>query len=290
MKRFLTLLFMSLSLVLIWGCSETKKEEVRIAINPWIGYSPLYYADAMGWLESEQIRLIASTSLHETVQYFEAKLIDGFASTQYEPTLLEKGKLAHIMPLDRSDGGDVILSNRPLQTLLKSEQIDAYFEIDSINRLVYNDFIKKYGIDRQRVNVVNKEQSIIKAMTPDKEGTQLVVTYEPYASMLRHSGFHEVGSTKDMEILVLDSLYVSKALYLNDPKRYHKLMELIRDAYEVLKRSPKEYYRVVNAYLEYSSYEEFSESLQGVEWLIETDRDVLEGMVRSHGLIPLEGH
>jgi NitT/TauT family transport system substrate-binding protein len=288
MKRLTTLLLTLVSLVLIWGCSETRKDEIRIAVNPWIGYSPLYYADAMGWLESEQIRLIASTSLHETVHYFEAKLIDGFASTQYEPTLLEKENLLHIMPLDRSDGGDVILSNRPLEVLLESKKVDAYFEIDSINRLVYNDFVRKHAIERQRLNIINKEQSIIKTMMPAPEGAQLVVTYEPYASMLRKSGFYEVGSTKDMEILVLDSLYVSKEYYRKEPKRFKKLTELIRNAYDVLKCDLKEYYRVVNAYLEYSSYEEFDASLKGIEWLIETDRSVLEGMIRSHGIIPLE--
>lgn len=285
MKRFSVL--MILLVLLLSGCSRQEKEEIRIAINPWIGYSPLYYASQMGWLKSENIELVATTSLQESVQLFQAGLIDAFGGTQYEASQVELSRLAHLMTLDRSNGGDVVLANRPLPDVIESEDINAYLEVDSVNSILLEEVIRLHRIARHKINLINRDQSRIEAMSPATDEIQLLVTYEPYATSLRNKGFHEIGSTRNVDILVMDSVYVCNKMFSNNRDQFYRLTEIVERAYAVLKDSPEQYFNTVNDFLEYGSYEEFMESLGLITWTFEMHKDDISEQISEHDLLPL---
>ena len=285
------ILLLLISLAVFTGCIKEETHNhghLRLAINPWIGYTPIYYAEEMGWLEESGIKLIHTTSLQETVHYFQANLIDAFVSTQYEPRLLDKDKLVHFLPIDRSNGGDVILSNRPLENILKSKNTNVYLEVDSVNQLIFDTFIQNNSLLTTNFNLINKEQTSIKSMTPAPDEDTLIITYEPYASTLRNNGFKEIASTKSSNLLVLDSLYVNSHSINEHNNQLNRLKSIIKKAYKELQEDPKTYYETIKHYLEDQSYSDFINSLSSIEWLLDKDTQEINKILKSHNVLPVK--
>lgn len=282
------IVFLMFALVFFSACDRHKYHDLRIAVSPWIGYSPIYYAQEQGWLKDANIKLIHTTSLYDTVHYFQADLVDAFMSTQYEVSLIKDKKIFHLLPLDRSNGGDVVLSNISLDKLVKSENITAYLEVDSINKIIFNEFIKKHSIPITKIEITNKSQSLIKGMTPNNnDDAVIIITYEPYATFLKKSGFIEVDSTRNSEILVLDSLYVNDDFFNNHQDSPSKIKDIINRSYAELEKDPKAYYEVIKPYLENLTYDEFADSLSNIEWLLGKSKPELDKVFISHDILPL---
>lgn len=281
-------LFIFLTLLLLAGCGQQHEHELRVAINPWIGYSPLYYAQEQGWLEEAGIKLIHSTSLNETIQYFNAGLVDAFVSTQYEASVIGKDKLVHLYAIDRSNGGDVVLSNKSLDEIIKSENITVYMEIDSVNQLVFDDFVNKHKLPITNFNIINKEQVLIKELKPDEAEATILITYEPYATHLRNQGFQQIGSTADTDILILDSLYTSHEAWSVHRQSVQALKKLILKSYQHLKNNPQQYHNNIQHYLEKVSYQEFAESLKTIEWLLEKPASYIGNLIGSRDILPIK--
>lgn len=280
-----------LLLVVFAGCTREDThahKEVRLAVSSWVGYSPIHYADEKGWLKEADIDVIHSTSLNETVHYFQADLIDVFVSTQYEARVLNKNDLTHIMAIDRSKGGDMILSNKPLDTILKSKKIKTYLEMDSVNELVLEGFIKKYSLSKLNFELIHKNQLNVKNINPDTQEDIIVVTYEPYASKLKHNGFEEIASTKESDILVLDSLYASKEAINLHAKQINLLKTLIKKAFDSLKNDPEEFYDTIKYTLDDQSYEDFLKSLSQIEWLVNNNNKDINKLIKHHNIIPMQ--
>lgn len=274
-------------MLLITGCDRHEKHELRLAISPWIGYSPLYYAEEMGWLKEIDIELVHSTSLQETVHYFQAGVIDAFAGTQYEASLFNDDEIVHFLALDRSYGGDVVLSNHSLETVLESKKVTTYFEIDTVNQFVFNDFINKHGLSITKFDIYNKSQVLMKDLRADVQDTLLIITYEPYATILKNKGFKVLGSTKDSDMLVLDSIYVNASYVDHAHKSTDQLQRLIKKAYQVLEDNPNAYYEVVKEYMENPSYDDFVQSLVGIQWLVDKPASEINRIMKNHTVLPV---
>ena len=285
MKKVVALLFFLL--LLSSGCTQSRPAELRLAVSPWIGYSPIYYAQEQGWLKDAGITLIHSTSLHETMHYFQASLVDAFTATQYEADILN-GDVIHLMPLDRSNGGDVLLSNRSFENIKKSKNISTYLEVESVNRLVLDDFITKYKLSSVNFKVVNKDQVMIKQLTPSSDKDMLIVTYEPYATILRNKGFDQIASTKDSDLLVLDSIYMSERVWDKQRDKARHLKSLMKKAYTKLKADPKSYYKAVKSYLEEPTYDEFMQSLSTIEWFIDKPAKEFDLLFQTHQILDVK--
>ena len=264
-----------------------KTKKIRLAVSPWIGYSPLYYADEKGWLKEAGIDLVHSTSLHETVHYFQAGLIDSFVSTQFEASMLKGDNLIHLMPINRSNGGDVVLSNSSIKSIAKSKKVVVYLEVDSVNQLVFDSFIKKHDLSILNFHLINKEQVMIKILKNNLDEDSIIVTYEPYATILRNSGFIQVGSTSDTDILVLDSLYINEDVFNENMEKAIFLKSLIKKAYKRLQEDPLEYYKTVKHFMEDPTFEEFKTSLTGIQWLIDKQDHDMKSVFSTHNILPV---
>jgi len=270
MLKIVSILFSLL--FLFSACSSENKKPLKISINSWIGYSPIYYAYDKGWLEKSNIKVINVVSLAESVSIYNSKVVDALTGTQYEYKIVKDRdkSLTPLMMLDSSFGGDLVLSNRTIQELKSSNnKIDAYLEIDSINQDVLHDFISFYGLNEKNINYINKNQNDIAQLKNDKnEKPILIVTYDPYDILLKKNGFKTLASTKDgLAIIVVDALYATQETYAAHKQQFQILKEKTDKAIEVLKTNPKEFYTHVKLYLQDMSYEEFQASLHNVKWI-----------------------
>jgi len=269
--KILSILFavsILLGLTLV-GCGPKKEDKLRISTNPWIGYTPLAYAETKGWFENTNISLIWTVSLGENISLFANGRTHGFTATQYEALQFKNNpNLKPYLLIDRSNGADTIHSNIDIEAMKKqSKQIDTYFEINSVNDDLFAAFLEKHNLSKENFKIHHADQGKISSIAADKTPI-LLISYEPYASAIEKKGFKKIDSTKTIEkIHIIDALFLDEKVAKEREKDIKQLKEIFERAKKALKDNPKEYYGAVKGYLQGQSYEEFLASLSQIEWV-----------------------
>lgn len=252
------------------SCSLENEKKLKISTTTWIGYTPLYYAKEKGWLEPLNIKLLNVVSLSENMYLYKAGNSDAYVGTQYEYNILVKkiDSLIPIMLFDKSNGGDVILGNISIEDIKNATQsIDVYLEMDSINSILFEEFIKFHHIEDKNFNYINKDQAYISRLK-NLENSSIIVTYTPYNVFLEKNGFKELSSTKNnLDLLVVDGMFTTKQTFNENKKAFIELKKSINNALTNLEKDPKEFYETVKAYLPDTTYEDFLKSLDDIVWI-----------------------
>lgn len=267
LKKSIFLLF---TIFIFTSCSIQENKKLKIATTSWIGYTPLLYAQEKGWLEPLNIKLLNVVSLSESMYLYKGNNADVYMGTQYEYNFLAQKieSLIPIMLMNKSNGGDLVMSNFSVDELQKTEQeIDVYLEMDSINSILFEVFIKKYNLENKQINYINKDQAYISKLKNINKAT-IIVTYVPYNKILEKNGFKSLETTKNnYDLLVIDGMITTKETLNENKKTFLELKKLINKAIENLQNDPKEYYETIKDYLIDTNYEEFSESLNDIIWI-----------------------
>lgn len=265
--------FLLFAMIGLASCSAQPEPPIKLITNAWIGYSPLFYAKEKGWLKPLNIELSTVVSLNESMMTYKTGHFKGMTGTQYEFAKLQEqsADLVPIIMFNRSNGGDMVMSNISITSLKETtESVDVYLEINSINSVVFKDFIKAHKLENKKFNFINKDPLKTIAQIKQTAITQplIIVTYNPYNFQLLEHGFSVIASTKNnVEILVVDALYVKKSCITEHKTDFIKLKQVINQSIQDLKANPHAYYEKVKPYLENGSYEEFLASLNQIEWL-----------------------
>lgn len=253
--------------------SDNHHPTSQIITSSWIGYSPIYYAKEMGWLDELNIELSSVISLGEATVSFQSGYFDMITGTQFEYHRIEKnGQLiTPVMLLDRSNGGDVIMSNRSLEAL-KSEQgdIQVYLEMNSVNFFMLNDFIAEQQLQDKSLKLShsNHLKTLNTLQNQPPEQPTIVVTYSPYDESLAKIDFEILASTATSDsILVVDALFVRNDFLKQHPKTVSALKVKIQQAILALEEDTQNYYKKVRPYLGEMTYPEFIAGLKRVEWI-----------------------
>jgi len=231
------------------GCSIAPSQPLRISTNLWIGYSPLFYIQQKGWLKENNIKLVNVVSLSESMEMYASGFVDAFTGTQYELKQMqnENPKLHTKILLDRSYGGDVVMGNRDIDTLKKAESIHVYLEVDSVNSVLLDSFIAMYDIDRSVLHYIDKDPDASSMLGMKSEPT-LIVTYTPYNIGLYNNGYKVLDTTKNMQLFIMDALYIDDSTAKQYADELRTLNHLIAKALDNLKQNPKEYYLTVSPF------------------------------------------
>jgi len=248
-------------------------------VNAWIGYTPLFYAKEKNYLKDLNIKLVPTVSLGESTELFSVAKADMLTATQHEYNALKTDfpTLVPVILMDRSDGGDMILANRSIQELQKSEKITVFLEIDSINNEMIRAFTKKYHLNANIMEYKNKDQAQIQDVSYTQDHAIIIVTYSPYDLTLLRKGFVEVSSTKDVStLLVIDALYMKKELLDTQKERITKLKKIIDRSIEEIEKDPYKAYKLTQNYLMNISFEDFQNSLKVIKWINIPDKKLLK--------------
>lgn len=267
-KLLVVLLLISAALS---GCGDSADDRMKISTTNWIGFTPLFYADAKGWLAPYNVELLQVVSLSENMYLFEAGNSDAFAGTQYEYNILAgtDPQLVPVMLFDRSFGGDVVMSNVALNELTQADSIDVYLEMDSVNLTVLQDFARRHQLNATEFTYHNLDQALISNLdAASMSGPTLLVTYNPYNFTLMRQGFSELASTRDnLDLLVVDALFTRLQTLQQRSAQFAALKRLTDTAITALFADPQEYFAAVQPYLQNMTYDEFAESMGNVLWL-----------------------
>lgn len=285
--RGLVLFLFFLSL-LTTGCGRNKESPLKISVNSWIGYTPLFYARAKGWLDPLNIKIVNVVSLSESVFIYQSGNSDALTGTQYEYQLLS-GQGEPLIPLilfDYSNGGDLIMSNTSIDKLrASSTAITAYLEMDSINKLLLEYFIQNNQLQNKTINYINLDQGQIATLKNDYPAQPtLIVTYIPYDSQLSKHGFQTIASTKENpDLFIIDSLFTSRKTLNTHRNQFEALNTITAKALSALKKDPHEYYETVKPYLDHISYEDFTTGLDQIFWIHQDNTPALKKKMRAIG-------
>ena len=248
------------------------RSPIVVSTNAWIGYSPLFYAREMGWLEEANVELLSVVSLGENMHLYSSGASDVFTGTQHEFNKQrdEHPDLIPIMLFDQSDGGDAVMSNRTVEQLQKSsEKIEVYLEMDSINEELLSYFLKKHRILEGKLELKSRVQDEIQLLKNSAESPpMIIVTYDPYNMTLEKNGFTQVASTKNKnDLFVVDAMYVSSKMFYDKKENFEKLNAIIERSILALQKNPKEFYQKVKPYLDNPTYDEFTHMLGNIKWI-----------------------
>lgn len=265
MIRFLLVVLLG---IFFLGCEEQNTRPMVVSTNIWIGYSPLYYAEKKGWLREHNIKLVHTVSLGESLDTFKRGSADMFCGTQYEVgKVTDRDKnIGEIILFNRSNGGDMILSNFSIDELKPKKKIDVYLEINSINSVFFEYFTQKHSLSKAQLNFIDKTPDISSKIHMKKTPT-VIITYSPYAEILKKQGYKEIASTKDSELLIIDMAYAPFKTTQEFSKEIDRLNFLIAKSLSDMKIKPKEYYEVINNYFRFKDYDEFKDAMDSIEWI-----------------------
>jgi len=277
MKKIL--LIALLFTLLFNSCSQENTKTLHISTNSWIGYAPLFYAKEKGYLDKLNIQLTTNVSLAEAADIYDIGKAEMVTTTQHEYYSLKNSghDIVPIILFDRSNGGDMVLSNKSINELQKAKKIYAYLEIDSINAEILKDFINHYDIDEKKIEFINKDQAQIEDIKPLKNENMLIVTYVPYNLELQKNGFKQIASTKNMDtIIVIDALCSNKKTLQNQKKRLQELKHVIDRSVSELMSDKRASYELVKNYLGNMSYGDYIDSLELIKWINKPSPELLK--------------
>ena len=270
------------SIIFLTSCVNDKKDKLRVVTSNWIGYTPLFYAREKGLLDKLNIQLLSVVSLSESLHTYKSKHADIFLGTQYEyeEAFKRDNQVVPIMLLNKSDGGDVVMSNLTLEEIKKEDkQIDVFLELSSVNSLVFDDFITKHNIKNKNFNYINKDQSFIAQQKEFKNPT-IVISYNPYNITLEKNGLKTLETTKDnIEILIVDAMFTTNDILIKYKDELKELKKIIDIAIDDLEKDEKAYYDLIKDYLYDTSFEEFQQSLSNIKWINKNiDQNILDSL------------
>ncbi len=230
-------------LLLSLSSASWAAEHLKLALVTWVGYGPLYVAQATGGFKKYglDVELVNFTDNAAMVPALYSGSVDAAALT-YDQVIGAVGKglaIKVVMPIDYSAGGDAIIATQNIHSLadLKGQKI-AYAPLSP------SDFLLTYALAQAGLS----EHEIIPVHTTP-EGVPAIlasgaapvgVTYEPNVSAILGSGgkFHVLLSTREAKGIITDVLAVKSDTISRQPRSIEGLIRAYLDGLAYMQREP----------------------------------------------------
>jgi len=276
MMRTINNLIVCCFLIFVTSCTERPEQKtIRLGINPWPGYEFLYLADQKGFFKEEglDIELVELASLADVKRVFEQGRIDAMASTiieAVEVSLNSDQKIHIVLIPDFSNGGDVILANKPIASIadLKGKKIGV--ELGLLGSFILSQALIKNGLSPDDIIRLNVEQLDAENQLMSAN-IDAMVTYPPFSTeTLRHGTVNQIFSTADIPGDVIDVVSIRGGSLVNPAQWQHKLFTVWQRALDYAKKNPDDANKIMSE-REGISVEEFVDALTGMT-IVEKDR------------------
>lgn len=221
------------------------KTRVNLGTVVWVGYGPLYVADALDLFGKYDldVELVNFTDNAAMPPALYSGSIDA-ATLTYDQVIgaVAKGwPLKVVMPLDYSAGGDAIVASTSVQSIkdLKGKKV-AYAPLSP------SDFLLGYALaangltDADVEHVHTTAEGVPGALVSN--AVQVGVTYEPNVSAIVNAGgggkYHVILSTRDAKGIITDVLAVKADTIAAKPDMIEGLMRSYLDGLAYMQQEP----------------------------------------------------
>ncbi len=257
-----------LSVFALSACSEAPSDPLRVGINPWPGYGPLFLAAEKGFFAEEgvDVELVELTSLTDVRRAFERGQVDGMTSSLVE--VLDADRASDRRPVislmtDYSNGADVVLARDgiPDVATLRGKRIGL--EASSLNRFVLSRALAAGGLTIADVQVVDLPQLAIQEAVVD--GTvDAVVTYPPMSVDIERTGMvSHVFSSADIPGEVADIVSFDRTIVQHRPEDVDAFVRAWGRAVAYVENHPAEAHEIIGQYLGISA-DDLAAAYEGV--------------------------
>ena len=221
------------------GCAQA--EPLNVACHVWPGYELMFLARSLGWLTSDSVRLIETTSATRSMAALADGRVDAAALTLDEMLLLRSQGIAleAVLVFNTSAGADAVISRPDIRdpAQLRGKRIGA--ETTALGALMLDRLLARGGLTRQDV--------IVESLTPDahltiwRTGTlDAVVTYEPQVSHLLQLGAHRLLDSRQLPESIFDVLAVRSSVASGYGRALRALIAAHFRALDHLRHNPQD--------------------------------------------------
>jgi NitT/TauT family transport system substrate-binding protein len=245
-----------LSLLLASGCSDlsssARSGELRIAINPWPGYSVMYLAEELGYFRDEglNIRLIELASLADTRRVFEHGQADLVCCTLVEVLMMNEAagrdSIQCVGVFDYSNGSDMLLAMNKISSVKDLQGKRIGLEPESVDGLSVYLALKSAGLSINDVTLVPLAQTEMVAAL-EKGLVEAVQTYPPTSEAVEKvAGVHAVWDSSHAPETILDVLGANPELLAAQPDSVRGILQACKRAQHFHRKFPNESMQILS--------------------------------------------
>lgn len=237
-NNFILILFTLLFFMVLIACSKSEPQKatapLKIAFNTWIGYSSFHIAEEKGFFEKRGIKVETKVidPLSEKNSAMQRGELDGMGGTIDSAVISSasgvNGKV--VWMFDRSNGTDGILVSQNIKNPQDLKGKSIALEEGFVGHFFLLYFLEKNGMKPSDVKII--------PMTTDQAGVafaagkvDVAVTWEPYLSTAKkRPGARVLVTSKELEPILADTLFISDAVIKNKPQQVQALVEALQEA------------------------------------------------------------
>ena len=212
MRILINSLLYALLLPFLLSChTEVVPPSLKVGVNQWVGYEPLFLARNMGLYDDEKVKLVELSSSQDTLRLLREGVIDAGALTLDEvlDEVASGTPLAIVLLVDVSEGADAVIAQSEIDGVaaLKGKTIGV--ENNAVGALLLNGLLKKGDLTAEDVRLVplpyEKHRQAFK-----KKKVDALVTYSPLSYKLLAEGGVKLFDSSEMPNQIIDVVAVRK--------------------------------------------------------------------------------
>jgi NitT/TauT family transport system substrate-binding protein len=232
------------------GCDQPEYSqqipEVRIALNPWPGYSFMFIADEKGFFRDEglSVRLLELASLADARRVFEQGQANLLCCTLVEALLMNESagenEIRVIAPFDYSSGSDMLLANADISSLDEVGGRRIGLEPETVDGLAVFLALRSAGLTLNDVTIVPLAQpEMMDAL--ESGAVDAVQTYPPSSDeIMQLPGMHSLWNSSESPGLILDVLAAHQDFLSSHPNAVDGILRAYHRSLEFYRQNPQE--------------------------------------------------
>jgi NitT/TauT family transport system substrate-binding protein len=270
-----------LAMLTLTACKPEPQPPMRIGMNVWPGYEPLFLARHGGHLNEADFRLVELSNASEVGRALRNGSLEAACLTLDEVLYAAENGMDPVILLvmDESNGADVVLARPEIKSLagLRGKRIAV--EVGALGAYMLTRSLQLAGLTTKDVTPVYLP--IDKHLSAYQDGqVDAVVTFDPVRTKLLERGAVDLFNSSKIPGEVVDVLVVRRDYLEKNPGRSVALRQAWFAALEQIRQSPHESAKIM-AVREQITAEEFESSLQGLHLPNEAD-----SLIRLEGAAP----
>lgn len=224
------------------GCRPEKLPPLRIATNPWIGYSVFEFAQAQGLFAAEgvEVHLVDQLSMADSRRAFEQDQVDGFGSTLVEAILTQRpGRqdVNLIYAIDTSHGADVLLAAPDIKDVADLRGRRIGFEPGSSDILVVYLALQRHGLTLKDVTLVPMNQMSMRESAASRM-VDAVPSFPPASHAFSELGWKVVFDSSQAPGMIVDLLAVGAQSLAERREDWLKVVQALDRAMSYHRENP----------------------------------------------------